>query len=237
MARLMLGLPSLKGKLANYADKYNLVELAPVDTPLPKPKKLAVWREQVPPSFAFSVVLPRIVATLKPSDAFDDALSVSLEAATALQASCIVLHTPASVRPTNRNRERVAQLRERLPKDGHVLAWHAAGIWEAEDFMATAQAAGWLPVFDAAQEPLPPGPVVYTRIRAIGHASQMGHQRIAQVAHQLAGRREAYVIVDPQLAKRMKSGISAALEDMPARRKVPSLFKPNAGALGVDEAQ
>jgi uncharacterized protein YecE (DUF72 family) len=239
MARLLIGLPKLEGKIANYAKRYDLVEVTPLDDPLPKPSKLASWREQVPPAFVFNVVLPSVVATLSTGDELDDALGKSIEVARTLMASCIVLATPPSIRPTPRNRERIAKLAERMPKQGHVLVWHASGLWEPDDYMKTAYAAGWLPAFDAAQEPLPPGPVVYTRIRGFGRATELGHERIAHAARQLAGRRDAYVVVDRAIAGRVRSGLAAAMAK--TERKVPSLFKPESmtddGSPGTDEEQ
>ena len=67
MSRVLIGLPRVVGKLEKYASKYDMVEVTPVDTPLPK--KLAQWRERVSPAFAFSVVLPKAVAALEPGAA------------------------------------------------------------------------------------------------------------------------------------------------------------------------
>jgi uncharacterized protein YecE (DUF72 family) len=226
MPRVLVGLPSLVGKLATYAQQYDLVELRPVDTPLPKPSKLAEWRKEVPPHFAFCVCLPAAVASLRPGPELDAALAQTLAAANALEANALVLATTAAVRPTAANRERIVELGQRLPKHGHLLAWHAAGIWEAEDVMPTAQAGNWLPVFDAAQEPLPPGPVVYTRIRALGHATRLGADRIERVARQLAGRREAFVVVEGTEARKVRAALKSAVEQLDEGRPVPMLFRP-----------
>ena len=226
MGRLLVGLPSLKGKLENYARRFDLVEVQPVDNPLPKLGRLAAWRQRVPPSFAFNVVLPKAIATFERGVAFEQALQQSLAAAAALQASCIVLATPPSVRPTKANRKRIAELAERLPSTGHVLAWQATGIWEADDFHETARTAGWLPILDAAQEQLPPGPVAYTRIRALGHASRLGADRVTRIAEQLLDRRDAYVVVDPAIAGKVRAGLLAAVGQADTRRNIPQLFQP-----------
>ncbi len=226
MARLLVGQPGFRGKLEKYAQRFDMVELRPVDTSLPGPKKLASWRSKVPPAFAFSIVLPKVVAELAPGNAIDQALHQTIESARVLQASCIVLATPPSVRPTAKNRDQITALAERLPKNGQLLAWHAGGIWEPEDVMETASRGGWLPIFDAAQEPLPPGPIVYTRIHAFGQASRLGADRIARAAERLAGRRDAYVVVDAHVAAKVKSGLQATLSEEGMRRAVPSLFRP-----------
>lgn len=236
MARLLFGLPSLRGKLANYAKRYDLVEVTP-DQPLPKASKLARWREEVPPGFAFSVVLPSVVATLDRTGAYGEGLSRSHEAIKALQASAVILVTPPSVRPTKQNRERIARLREKLPADGCVVGWEARGMWEPEDFIQTAIDLGFLPIFDAAQDPLPPGPIAYTRLRALGMSAQIGQDRVSRIAEQLAGRREAYCVAEPEIAGRVRAGLTRALADMGERRQVPMIFRPSAELEADDEEQ
>jgi uncharacterized protein YecE (DUF72 family) len=224
MPRLLVGLPQLVGKLATYADRYDCVEIKPVDTALPKASKLAQWREQVPPSFAFSVILPKAVAAFEPGSL--DALESALEAARVLQASTLVLVSPPSIRPTKKNRERIGELASRLPRDAHTLAWQASGMWEIEDVMATAALHQLNPIVDASMSPLPPGPMVYTRIRALGHAAQLGADRIDQIAHQLAGRREATVIVEGDQARKLRTELRAALDRMTGQTTVPHVFMP-----------
>jgi hypothetical protein len=237
MARIAIGLPNLRGKLDKYAKRYGMVELHPVDTPMPRGKKLAAWREQVPPSFAFSVVLPRCVSALERGREPEEALRASVDAARELQARVIVLTTPPTVRPTPANRKRILALAKKLPSEGHLLAWHAMGMWETEDVMATSHEAGWLPIFDAAQEPLPPGPVAYTRIRALGHSARLGADRIALIAQQLLGRREAFVVVDAELAGTVKAGLELADQARDVHPGVPALFRPNRGALLLDDEE
>jgi len=237
MARILIGLPALKGKLDKYAKRYGMVELRPVDTPLPHGGKLAAWREQVPPSFAFSVVLPRSVAMLERGREPEEALRAAVDAARQLQARVIVLATPPTVRPTPAHRKRIKALAKKLPSEGHVLAWHAMGMWETEDVMATSNEAGFLPVFDAAQEPLPPGPVAYTRIRSLGHSARLGADRVAIIARQLLGRREAFVVVDAEIAGAVKAGLEAAAQAGDARAPVPALFRPGQDALLHDDEE
>lgn len=233
MTRLLFGLPSLQGKIDNYAKRFDLVELTPVDHALPKASKLAAWRERVPPAFAFSVVMPKAVATLKPGEDFEAALTESLAAATELMARAIVVATPPSVRPTPRNKQRLVELAARIPAEGAHRFWEPSGIWEANEVMAVASEAGLIPVFDAAQDPLPPGPVVYTRIRGIGHAARLGAQRIQSIAEQVRGRREAYLVVDRPIARKVQSGLRAVLAADDTRGPVPMLFTPD-GDLDLD---
>ena len=233
MARLYIGLTRLRGKLSRFASKYDLVEITPVDEPLPKAAKLARWREEVPPSFAFSVVLPNAVASFDRTGAYGEALSRSRDAIARLQAQVVVLRTPASLRPTQANRNRIAKLREKLPADGLIAAWEPLGIWEPEDVLETGRATGWLPVFDATQDPLPPGPVAYTRLRALGMSTQLGGDRLGTVARQLMGRRECYVVAEPSIGGAVKTGLTQAMSAVAPRQTVPRIFKPT--SLDLDE--
>jgi uncharacterized protein YecE (DUF72 family) len=233
MARLLIGLAERKGKLKTYAKRYALLEVRPVDDDLPGAKTLRKWRDSVRPSFAFSVQLSAQTGLLK--DDTDEALARSLAAAAALEAHCIVLTTPASVRPTKINRKKIIALAARLPQQGHILAWEARGMWSDEEVMATAAEAGLLPIFDAAQEPLAPGPVAYTRIRSMGRGAQLSSGRLERIAEQLANRREAYVVVDDMIARKLASSLPQAVERLRLPRANASgmVFRPG-GAIGGD---
>jgi len=234
MAHLHIGLTRLRGKLSRYASKFDLVEVTPGDEALPKASKLGKWRDEVPPGFVFSVVLPEAIATFDRSGAYGEALSRTKATLVALQAQVVVLRTPSSIRPTQANRDRIAKLREKLPSEGCLAAWEPLGIWEPEDVLETGRATGWLPVFDATQDPLPPGPVAYTRLRALGMSMQLGGDRLGAVARQLVGRRECYVVAEPTIGGAVKTGLTQAMASVEPRQTVPRLFTPTA-SRGLDE--
>jgi uncharacterized protein YecE (DUF72 family) len=213
MARLHVGLTSLSGDIKNYKERFDLVELHPVDTSLPKPAALRKWRKAVPPAFVFSVVLPRVVSELVPGPELDAALAASLEVATAVEARCVLLSTPPEVRPTSQNRKRIAALFERIPADGVVRCWEARGMWERDEVVATARAASVLPVFDATRDEPAPGPLVYTRMRSLGAATLPSAAAVARMAGRLQGRREVFVAVEGHRSAglRVKDGLRAAL--------------------------
>ncbi len=227
MARLLVGLPALSGKLKSYSSIFDMVELRPVDTSLPALKKLRGWREQVPPSFVFSVIMPRCVAELRSGPEVDQAIEQSLNVATAVQAGCVLVCTPPAVRPTKVNRERLAALFERLNRPGQVLGWESSGLWEVDDVLETAGRLGVLAVLDAARDPLPRGPIAYTRIKTIGHAARLGAGSIERIAEQLQDRRDAYVVVtDKTTAKKVKASLEAVRERQQGARSGPLLFRP-----------
>lgn len=238
MARLLVGLPAPQGDLAKYATRFDLVEIRPVDTVVPKPSTLRRWRRSVPPAFVFSVVLPRVVGSLTPSAELDAALATSLEVAAALEARCVILQTPPDVRPTAANRKRLAAIFERVPADGLVRGWEPSGIWERDDVLATARAMGVVPVFDAAREALGPGPLTYTRLRALGKSAALGQSTIERVADRLRKRREAFVVVEgPREAARVKQALAAELSKKPARASGVTVVRPTISTLVAEDEE
>jgi uncharacterized protein YecE (DUF72 family) len=238
MARLLVGLPAPQGDLAKYATRFDMVEVRPVDTQVPKASTLRRWRKSVPPSFVFSVVLPRVVGELTPGTALDQALTTSLEVAAALEARCVVLATPPEVRPTSTNKKRIAAIFERIPPEGLVRCWEPAGMWEREDVLAASRAMGVVPVFDAARDALGPGPIAYTRLRALGKSAALGQATIERVAERLRRRREAFVVVEgPREAQRVKSALVAALAKKPARAAAVTVVRPASSTLVAEDEE
>jgi uncharacterized protein YecE (DUF72 family) len=209
--RLIVGPATHKGDLAKLAARFDLVEIRP-EGAVPRPATLRSWRRAVGPRFVFSVVLPRIVGELARGAEADAALGRALEVARLLEARCIVLQTAASVRPTSANRDRITRLVDGLPKLGSIVAWEPAGLWEPDAIRATARQAQVLPVLDAAQQELPPGSVVYTRVRALGGAARLSDRALDHLARQVRGRREAFVAVEnPADAARVKTSLERAV--------------------------
>ncbi|MCC6556791.1 MAG: DUF72 domain-containing protein, partial [Polyangiaceae bacterium] len=235
MARLLVGLPALQGDIQKYRDRFDLVEVRPIDTSLPRQTTLRKWRRSVPPGFVFSVVLPRAVGELAAGEELDAALASSLEVASILEARCVLLQTPPSLRPTAANRRKIAALFERIPAEGVVRCWEASGLWEREDVIATARAAGAIAVLDAAREALPPGPIAYTRLRALGSSASLGAGTIEKVAEQLRGRREAFVVVEGPGAARAKAALVGAMAQSRARPAGPATVRPAAPSTLIAE--
>ncbi len=239
MARLLVGLPALQGDLEKYKTRFDLLELRPVDTTVPRPGTLRKWRKLVGPSFVFSIVLPKAVGDLSPGTALDAALAESLEIAAAIEARCIVLQTPATVRPTAANRKRLAAVFEKIAPEGIVRCWEAQGMWEREDVLETARSIGALPVLDAARDALPTGPIAYTRLRALGKSAALGSATLDKVADRLRKRREAFVIVDGASgeAMRVKTALNAAMAQKGARSAGPLVVRPSAPTLVAEDEE
>jgi uncharacterized protein YecE (DUF72 family) len=238
MARPHVGLPLLEGSLERYAEKYDLVELRPVDASLPKSATLRAWRRKVPPSFVFSVVFPRVVSELKPSPELDKALEHALDVAREVEARCLVLATPPSVTPTDLNRKRLKALVERIPHDAVSLAWEPRGLWETEHAVALADDLDLVLIVDAAREPAPKGPIAYFRLRGLGEATRLSPAAIDKVAGELVSRREAYVVIETA----SPASVAQALRKKVGRRTGPGrgtgvVLKPRATFHAEDEEQ
>jgi uncharacterized protein YecE (DUF72 family) len=203
----------------------------------PRAQTLRAWRRAINPSFTFSVVLPRIVGELSMSREMDAALEEALGVAKAVEARCIVLSTPAEVRPTTATTAKLSSIVERLPKPSVVLCWEPHGIWERTEVLAAAKPLGLLPVFDAAQTIPAPGPFVYTRLRALGSQGIVGERGIQRIAEQLAGRREAWVVVENRAsAARVRTQLAAAL-DRDHSGSGPVIVRPSPGKLRAEDEE
>src|SRR5438477_415237 len=108
MARPHVGLPVLAGDLERYAEKFDLLELRPGEAAVPKSSTLRAWRKKVPPSFVFSVVMPKAVSELRPSPSLEQGLEQALVVAREVEARCLVIATPPSITPTELNKKRLA---------------------------------------------------------------------------------------------------------------------------------
>jgi uncharacterized protein YecE (DUF72 family) len=239
MARVLVGLPALQGDVETYKERFDLVEIRPLDTPMPHTPTLRKWRKAAGPAFVFSVVLPRVTGELTPGKALDEALAKALEVAAVVEARCVLLATPASVRPTAQNRKRIAALFDRVAPEGTVRLWEPAGMWERDDVLDTARHAGVLPVFDAAREALAPGPIAYTRLRSLGQSANLGAGTLDRVADRLRKRREAFVVVEGKSdASRVRAALTEALARRPSKGAGVMIIRPGQqGALIAEDEE
>jgi uncharacterized protein YecE (DUF72 family) len=237
MVRVQVGLSDLGSDIAKYASKFDMVELRPNPSALPKPATLRAWRKATHPSFTFSVVLPPIVGSLAMSKEMDAALDSALTVATTLEARVILLSTPTDVRPTTQTVERLKAVVGRLPKAGASLAWEAQGLWERREVMSVAKTLGVMPVFDAGQTLVAGGPLVYTRLRALGGQSKISQSVISRLGEQLMGRREAWVVAEHKgSALRLKSDIENAMARS-GPKEAPIVVRPAPGRLRAEDEE
>ncbi len=213
--KLFVGSSALIGALERYAQRLDFLEVVAEEKSLPVPRTLRRWRELVPATFRFSVVLPRDVGAFSPGS--EPQLERALEAAKTLSASFVVVRTPPAVAPSERGRKRLKELFAKLEPLGARIGWEPRGVWTPEDAEAFAQDSGVVLVRDLAQDDAPAGPVVYTRLLSLGQQSRLGQAAIERVAERLEDCEEAYVVVDgrgaPGVARRLRTELALAQPD------------------------
>jgi uncharacterized protein YecE (DUF72 family) len=191
--KLFVGQSELRGDFARYCRRFPLVEVRTGAGKTPRRKRLTAWRESAPEGFVFSVVLPPAVAEL--SDNSDDELKAALLAADELDAKWLVLRTPASVRPDTRVRARLQELLGLLSRTRRV-AWEPAGLWEDDVADKLGAEAGAVVSRDVSRDPPPDGPLVYSRLRTLGHGGRLALGTADRVIEHVYDRDEIYLIVD-----------------------------------------
>ncbi|MBI5536194.1 MAG: DUF72 domain-containing protein [Deltaproteobacteria bacterium] len=238
MPRIHIGRRSVQGKLESYAQRFDLVEVRPDPEAPVRASALKKWRESVPAPFVFSVVLPAAVTQARNAAAANSALEHALDVARVLQSPVILISPPAAFTPTASNRRKLGELVAKLPNDVVRLAWEPAGLWEPDEARVIAASLKITLVGDAAQDPLAPGSVAYTRLRGLGDARRMSDTRLDRVIENLRGRRESYVVIETDrpvsVAKAVREGL---MEGDGGRARAP---RPRASAqplLAEDEEQ
>lgn len=196
--QLHVGTATLRGNLRAYASRFNLLELRAERGRLPRPARLRTMATEAPEGFVFSLVLPKVVATLEPSASADEELAFALEAAEAVGASWLVLRTEASVMPSSRSERALAELVAKLPRTQR-LAWEPRGLWEAERADGVARDLDLALVRDVSREPAAPGNEVYARLRALGRSS-LSLGALERAAEELIDRERAFVVLEGERA-------------------------------------
>ena len=123
-------------------------------------------------------------------------LDLAVETIAALQARCFLLPTPPEVTPSSVWRDRMARLLERLPRDVTSVVWEPRGVWEHEAAQAAAKKWGITLSVDPVRESVPPGPVAYVRLRAMGETHSYGESALARVVSAIGPRRDVYVVLE-----------------------------------------
>jgi uncharacterized protein YecE (DUF72 family) len=236
MTTVHVGLPAFHGDVGRYAQRFDLVEVRPVDAPLPKVSRLRQWRKDVPPAFVFSVVLPSIVSELRASPEVDKALRSALDASDALEARSIVIATPVHVTPTALHRKRLHALVEKLPRDVVTLAWEPRGVWDVDEAAALAKDMGVTLVVDATRDRPPRGAVMYTRLRGLGTSTRLAPAAIERVRDAMKGRREVFVVIESSTPRKIADALLKPLDGSP-RMATAGVIRPQVRLSAEDEEQ
>jgi uncharacterized protein YecE (DUF72 family) len=239
--RLHIGAKELRGDVAAYAKRFDLLELRGVDAAslktAPSDATLRRWRKAVKPQFEFSVVGGPAVGKLKAGEAFDTELAALLKTAKLLEARVLVIATSSDVTPSKLWRDRLAKLLDRLPRDASAVVWEPSGLWETED--AAAQAARWgvTLAVDPARDPMPAGPIAYGRLRAAGGTRAFSTAALHKIADAIGERRDAYVVFETTGALKEGKILRALVREAKsgARGGLGRLVRPRGAALSAGD--
>jgi uncharacterized protein YecE (DUF72 family) len=194
---LFVGTSSLRGDIARYAKRFNLLEMSAEAGRHPKRAGLLDLRRSAGPDFAFSVVLPSALASLESGDETEGLIERAKSVAEALGAAWWVLRTPPNVTPSARSLRTFEAVVNKLEVAKRRIAWEPRGIWRDEEAAGAAASLGVTLVRDLLREdPISDDPVVYTRIRALGEGAHVGAAAAERIAERLAGATSAYVVIE-----------------------------------------
>lgn len=218
--QLHVGQAALRGDIARYARRFDLLELRAEPGKLPKLKVLREWAKVVPERFVFSVMLPRIVGTLEPQPELEEALGSALSTADALSAKWLVLQTPPTVMPSSRTRKRLAELVQRLAGTKRRVAWDPRGVWQDEETNGLAEELGVVVVRDLTRQEPGLGDTAYCRLVALGEASRVRSGAVERLFENIVNFEDAYVVIEgdgavraAQLLRRLAGESEAILEE------------------------
>lgn len=247
--RLHIGAKELKGDLAAYAKRFDMLEVRGVAASnlkqAPSDATLRRWRKAVPPQFEFSVVAGPAIGKLKAGEAFETELAAMLKTATVLEARVLLVSTAGDVTPGKLWRDRLEKLLDRLPRDASTVAWEPSGLWEIEDAAAQAKKWGIVVAVDPARDLMPEGPVAYGRLRAAGGTRAFSTAALHKVADTIGERRDAYVVIETTGALKEGKVLRALVREAKAGKRggLGRLLRPRnaplatGGGLGDDEQE
>lgn len=221
--RLHIGAKELRGELAAYAKRFDLLEVRGMDAPSlrlgPSAATLRRWRKVVPPEFEFCVVAGPNVAKLKPTEEHDLELAAMLDAAKLLEARVLLVPTPVDVTPSKLWRERLEVLLDKLPRDATSVVWEPSGLWEIGDAAVQANKWGIAVGVDPSRDPIPAGPVAYCRLRSLGATRAYSTAALQKVALAIGERRDAYVVIETPNALKEGKTLRALVRGAKAGRR------------------
>lgn len=188
-----------------YLAKLRFAELS-LRAPLPRAATLRKMRGELPEGFVLALRAPKsAVVSARGPLRFDAELERGfawlLEARDALAAKVTLLPTPADLTPGKRDRDLLAALAARLPRQAdRYWAWEPSGPWQPEEAAELASSLDLVLAFDPLLSPRPPGRVAYARLRALGARKSFSDTALEQVHEQLALEpgAESFVAIDAE---------------------------------------
>jgi len=201
---LAVGTTTLRGSIEKFG--FDLLEV-PVSPSMPRSAILARYR-QARPSLHLSLRLQ--LEGTEPILTHPD-LERAKEAGPAAGALAIVISTGPRFAPTEARRQDLADSVRALAGSARFVAWEPRGVWQPAEAERWAEAAGAVLVRDLTQADPPAGEIAYTRIRQIGVQSRITQGAIERLAEGLSAQAEAYVVVEGDGARALRSRLTPLL--------------------------
>lgn len=157
-----------RGVSEGYWKRFRCYEMSHSDLRA-KPSALRKWRESAPEGAEFIARLdPQVALDLFTGERAEELIKHGSLRCEALQASALLLHTPASFRPSREHIEALRGFMQRFERPCPV-AWRADGLWEESDtYLELCAELDLIPVIDPLMweedEALPQGERFYWRV-------------------------------------------------------------------------
>lgn len=205
--QLFVGQSNLRGAIGKYASRFNLLELRAEPERLPRESVLRRWAEEVSERFVFSVLLgPQHVQSSKEPSSM---ASRAVLAAKCLEAKWIVVQTEPMWGPSQKTKQRLTELFDRLSESGCRIGWEPHGVWQDDEGLAFARELGMHYVRDIGRgDPLGED-VVYSRMPGLGVSARLSLGAMERVARNLGKAGEAYLVVGGEGAGKLQQLLPA----------------------------
>lgn len=213
MLHILFGCASTQGSFDHDLYKYQALELDIFDQPnVPKSGTLRKWRTQVGPSLCIALVAPQTVSQVRPGPAFDEALTQLLTAQRELEAQVLLLRTPVEVTPALLQRERLAnvvqRIREGLGDAQKVvrIVWESSGLWELREAAKFARELNielCADPFNEFPHPFADVSLRYIPVRSIGGRTTLPPSRMRMIAEWLIEQSHAEESMRQSLRERI----------------------------------
>jgi uncharacterized protein YecE (DUF72 family) len=210
-SQLYIGQSQLRGALSKYAARFNLFELRAEQGRVPRPAILRRWPGEVSPDFVFSVLLSRSVGAF--GSGAESGLEFGLEVANALGAKWLVIQTDPTVGPSQRSRERLKSLFERLQVGDRRVAWEPHGVWQDEEALAWTRELGVHLVRDVTRGDPVEEETLYVRVPGLGIAARLSSGALEKAAESLVHAKEAFVVLGGEGAARAAQTLRSLIRD------------------------
>lgn len=239
LTRYYVGTTHVRGKLENYAQRFDFAELVVSGEASDKPtneRTYKRWRKSVPASFQFAVVAGPALSALEPGGAYTRGLAAMKLAVDALEARCVVLRTPPAVRPTMPNRRALSEFFEAFPRDVTHVVWEPSGLWEIDDALSLGRTHRAVIAVDPLRDRLGAGQVAYVCVRALGEQRTLTDTMLKRAQTALAQKREVFVLLET------KKPVTDRKRWMQAAQSADALdggrlVRPRGGLLVTDDEQ